>query len=70
MLLHFQYKPLYKEKNLPGWTFSFYYKKQRLLGNYLGDGTIEWLFIVPKETDRKQLEQQIHDLMLYHVYDN
>ncbi|MEK4030963.1 MULTISPECIES: YheE family protein [Bacillaceae] len=70
MLLHFQYKPLYKEKKLPGWNFSFYHKKQRLLGNYLPDGTIEWLSTVPEETERKQLEQQIHDLMLYHVYDN
>ncbi|OCA87416.1 YheE family protein [Pseudobacillus wudalianchiensis] len=70
MLLHFQYKPLYQDKNLPGWAFSFYYQKRRLLGNYLEDGTIEWLSTIPEEPDRKQLEQQIHDLMLYHVYDS
>lgn len=70
MLQHFQYKPLYKDKNLPGWKFYFYYKKQRLSGNYLKDGAIEWLPVAPGEADRKQLEQQVHELMLYHVYDN
>ncbi|KAB7704936.1 hypothetical protein F9802_15340 [Bacillus aerolatus] len=70
MLLHFQYKPLYKEKKLPGWSFSFYYKKQRLTGNYLSDGTIEWLSSIHEETDRELLEKQIHELMLFHVYDN
>ncbi|KKB35628.1 YheE family protein [Bacillus thermotolerans] len=68
MLLHFQYKPLYKEQKLPGWSFSFYYHKQRLTGNYFSDGTIEWLSDIPQE--REQLEQQIHELMLFHVYDS
>lgn len=69
MLLHFQYKPLYQGEQLPGWSFSFYYKKRRMSGNYLPDGTIEWLSNKPTETERQPLEQQIHSLMLYHVYD-
>jgi Family of unknown function (DUF5342) len=69
MLTHFQYKPLYKNEALPGWEFSCFYKKQKRSGRYLQDGKIEWLINPPEQDDRNQVESQIHELMLFHVYD-
>ena len=69
MLTHFQFKPLYENEAIPGWLFSFYFKKLRRTGRYLQDGKIEWAENPPEDADRKTLENQIHELMLYHVYD-
>lgn len=69
MLTHFQYKSLYENTELPGWHFSFYYLKQRYTGIYKQNGGIEWTETKPTEDDREKLEKQIHELMLYHVYD-
>ncbi|WP_042356563.1 YheE family protein [Bacillus rubiinfantis] len=69
MITHFQYKPLFENKNIPGWKFSFYYKNRHYTGNYHQSGTIEWLALNPQDEDRQTLSKQIHELMLYHVYD-
>ncbi|MBM7647628.1 hypothetical protein JOC78_000549 [Bacillus ectoiniformans] len=69
MLLHFQYKPLYESKKIPGWTFSFFYKNTAYHGTYHGNGTIEWGQTPPSEQERQLLEKQIHELMVFHVYD-
>jgi hypothetical protein len=69
MLTHFQYKPLYENADIPGWHFSFYYLKQKYNGVYNPNGQIEWSTTKPNEQDQKKLESQIHELMLYHVYD-
>ena len=42
MLQHFSFKPMYENKQLPGWTFSFFYKQVRYSGEYLPDGSITW----------------------------
>jgi hypothetical protein len=67
LIQHFQWK----ESPPFGWTFSFYYKQTRLKGTYQKDGVIKWhqpeqLF----EEDRLLLESAVHDLMLYHVYED
>lgn len=67
MITHFQYKPLYANKDMPGWRFSFYYKKQKITGIYHPDGKIE-LADPPKDND-DHLMKQIHEIMLYHEYD-
>lgn len=67
MISHFQYKPLYENKDLPGWQFSFYYKKSKHSGIYQPDGKIEWSTDAPK--DEEQVIKQIHEIMLFHVYD-
>lgn len=68
MISHFQYKSLYHKK-LPGWSFSFYYKKRKLEGVYNPDGRIDWLINKPDLDDEETIKKQIHELMLFHVYD-
>jgi hypothetical protein len=69
LLTHFQFKPLFENKNIPGWNFSFYYKKQRFAGIYHQTGKIEWNSNTPELDDIETLTSQIHELMLYHVYE-
>ncbi|MBS4177523.1 YheE family protein [Lederbergia citrea] len=69
MLLHFQVQSLYEDKRLPGWRFSFYFNRCKYEGTYHPDGSIQWMSLAPKEQDQAILEKQIHDLMLYHIYD-
>jgi hypothetical protein len=69
LLTHFQFKPLFENKNIPGWNFSFYYKKQRFTGIYHQTGKIEWTVNTPEQDDIETLTTQIHELMLYHVYE-
>ncbi|WP_053365454.1 YheE family protein [Bacillus sp. FJAT-27245] len=69
MLTHFQFKPLYKNTEIPGWEFSFFFKKLKRTGHYLQDGKIEWGQNAPEGLERNELEKQIHELMLFHVYD-
>ncbi|MBW8349626.1 YheE family protein [Bacillus sp. IITD106] len=70
MLQHFQIQSLYKEKKLPGWLFSFYFGQQKFKGIYHPDGTIEWQSKSPEGKHLSVLEKQIHDLMIYHIYDH
>ncbi|MED4206040.1 YheE family protein [Neobacillus mesonae] len=69
MITHFQFKPLFENKNIPGWHISFYFKKQRYTGIYHQTGKIEWPTVVPEPADLQSLTSQIHELMLYHVYE-
>nr|WP_106780999.1 DUF5342 family protein [Lysinibacillus timonensis] len=66
MITHFRYKHLYENVQLPGWSVSFYYKQQYFQAEYKKDGKIVWIGEVPTETDK--IEQQIHELMLFHIY--
>ncbi|MCJ8005890.1 YheE family protein [Lederbergia wuyishanensis] len=70
MLQHFQLRPLYDETKLPGWNFSFYFHQQKYTGIYHPNGNIEWKSISPDEHHLLALEKQIHDLMIFHIYDN
>ncbi|PLR89935.1 YheE family protein [Bacillus sp. T33-2] len=69
MITHFQYKPLFENTKIPGWRISFYYKKQHFSGVYHQNGKIEWTGTVPATDIIHGLEAQIHELMLFHVYD-
>ncbi|HEY4553837.1 MAG TPA: YheE family protein [Bacillaceae bacterium] len=69
MLQHFQYQSLYEDKRLPGWKFSFYHNGSRFEGLYHASGKIEWSSQAPEGAVEPVLQKQIHDLMLYHVYD-
>lgn len=69
LLTHFQFKPLFENKNIPGWNFSFYYKKQRFSGIYHQTGKIEWTANTLEQDDIETLTSQIHELMLFHVYE-
>lgn len=67
MLQHFNFKSLYENKQLPGWTVSFFYKQARYTGEYEADGTIKWIGETP--VDEEAVKKMIHELMLFHVYD-
>lgn len=67
MITHFRYKPLFENAQLPGWGISFYYKQKYYQAEYKKNGEIKWLGEVPKEIG--DIEKEIHELMLYHVYD-
>ena len=69
MLSHFQWKPLFENKQLPGWRFSFFFKGTAYSGIYHKDGNIEWTPQVPPTDFEQQLKTQIHELMLFHVYE-
>lgn len=69
LLTHFQYKPLFENKNIPGWNFSFYFKNKRYSGVYHQSGKIEWTVNTPEQKDIDTLTSQIHELMLFHVYE-
>lgn len=69
MLQHFQFNPMYKDKRIPGWTFSFYFKGKRIEGIYHQNGKIEWTSEKPDIKYENGLQKQVHDLMLFHVYD-
>lgn len=70
MISHFQFQPLYQNSQLPGWKFSFYFKKQHFTGIYHQAGKIEWTARQPENQDEEKLAAQIHELMLFHVYEN
>ncbi|MET1014006.1 MAG: YheE family protein [Paenisporosarcina sp.] len=67
MLQHFSFKPMFENKQLPGWTFSFFYKQSRYNGEYQPDGKIHWMGSIPPDEDT--VKKMIHELMLFHVYD-
>lgn len=69
MLQHFQFKPLFTNKQLPGWKIQFYYDKQKYECLYLQNGTIEWSSHEPPAQNQKDIKGQIHELMLFHVYE-
>lgn len=69
MISHFQFKSIYQNKQLPGWTFSFYFQRQKFSGIYHQNGDIAWTTAPPKLEENENLKRQIHELMLFHVYD-
>lgn len=55
MIQHFSFKPLFENTQLPGWTISFFYQRERYAAEYLKDGTIQWTGpIPPNEEDVKK----------------
>lgn len=69
MITHFQYKPLFKQANLPGWQISFYYGGVHFDGIYHKNGQIEWRSTLPPKEEEATIQSQIHELMLFHVYE-
>ncbi|AIY04809.1 hypothetical protein Plano_0844 [Planococcus sp. PAMC 21323] len=67
MLQHFKFKPMFENDQLPGWDISFFYKNERIAGEYHPDGSIVWKSKTPQ--DEETIKTMIHELMLYHVYD-
>ncbi|MFC0473717.1 DUF5342 family protein [Halalkalibacter kiskunsagensis] len=66
MLAHFQWK---SNLSLREWSFSFFHDGQFITGTYYKNGHIKWGQSVLTAESKKKLEPHIHDLMLYHVYE-
>lgn len=69
MISHFQWKPLFKSSKIPGWSFSFYLHGTKYVGTYNKDGSIEWQGNQPEKDQLDDVTKQIHELMLFHVYE-
>ncbi|QKS70732.1 DUF5342 family protein [Paenalkalicoccus suaedae] len=69
MISHFQYKQRNKASAQRGWSFSFFHNQARHTGTYHADGSIEWKQL-DSESKKDELEKAVHDLMLYHVYED
>lgn len=67
MIQHFSFKPLFENTQLPGWTVSFFYQRERYSAEYLKDSTIQWTG--PTPPNEEDVKKMIHELMLFHVYD-
>lgn len=67
MLQHFKFKPMFEDSRLPGWNISFFYRNERIRGEYHPDGSIVWQSAPPQ--DEEAIKKMVHELMLYHVYD-
>ncbi|MBU8905424.1 YheE family protein [Desertibacillus haloalkaliphilus] len=70
MISHFQWKEIRNNLVRREWEFSFFYAGTYFQGRYHKDGTIEWPTASPNADVIKTIEMQIHDLMLYHVYED
>ncbi|TDL35406.1 hypothetical protein E2R51_06765 [Jeotgalibacillus sp. S-D1] len=71
MIQHFHYQSMFENKQLPGWLISFTYEGQRISGIYHKTGNIEWTSppLFRDQEAEENVKKQLHDLMLYHVYD-
>ncbi|RHW36597.1 hypothetical protein D1B33_09325 [Lysinibacillus yapensis] len=69
MIQHFQFKPIFENRVLPGWIVSFYYKQQPYKAEYKKDGEIQWIGAKPTDEELLNVEKVIHEYMLFHVYD-
>lgn len=70
MLAHFQVSLANNSMIKPSWQFSFFFQGKYYKGMYHYNGNIDWTPLIPEEEDRADLEQRVHDLMLYHVYED
>lgn len=69
MINHFQYKPLFNQATLPGWRISFFFLGTLYNGIYHKNGQIEWGAMSPPKDREQEIHMQIHELMLFHVYE-
>ena len=70
MITHFQFEPLYPNKQIPGWKVSFFFQGKAVRAKYLKNGDIEWQenYTFSPEAEAN-IRSQIHELMLFHVYE-
>ncbi|MBM7646910.1 hypothetical protein JOD45_003145 [Scopulibacillus daqui] len=69
MITHFTYKPFLSKSRQTNYQFSFFFKGAAYQGIYHYNGEIEWATEEPEEAFLKDITAQIHELMLFHVYD-
>ncbi|MFB4163721.1 DUF5342 family protein [Alteribacillus sp. JSM 102045] len=70
MITHFQWSERKNNWLRKEWKFSFFFKGNYFNGIYFKDGTIEWAGNTPPSNDLKNIEAQVHDLVLYHIFED
>ncbi|WP_096201502.1 DUF5342 family protein [Bacillus sp. FJAT-45350] len=70
MISHFNWKERDATLIKKEIQFSFFFKGEYYQGMYYSDGTITWTERQPDGQAKENLEMQIHDLILYHVYED
>ncbi|GAE35657.1 DUF5342 family protein [Halalkalibacter akibai] len=70
MISHFQWKELKNNLVRSEWAFSFFHEGHYYTGTYFKDGSINWNQDTLTLEKKKLLEPKLHDLMLFHVYEN
>ncbi len=69
MFSHFQYKSVGLKARKPKWEISFFYQGSYYRALYLHDGQFDWFEPAPPKSEQEKLQSQIHELMLFHVYE-
>ncbi|BAB04862.1 YheE family protein [Halalkalibacterium halodurans] len=69
MISHFQWKELRNNLLRREWSFSFFTQGTYYHGIYDKEGAIHWGTPAPSDALKQTLEPKIHDLMLYHIYE-
>lgn len=70
MFSHFQYKEIATNHRLrKAYEFSFFYRGQHYRGFYHPNGKIDWYEPQPPADLVGKFESQVHELMLFHVYE-
>ncbi|MFS0613640.1 DUF5342 family protein [Lederbergia ruris] len=70
MFQHFQVQTILPNQQHLGWKFSFFYKQRKISGLYYPNGQIHWESPLTFLESRDKLEKQVHDLMIFHIYDH
>lgn len=68
MITHFQQKEI--DRSIPDgkWSISFFHNKKRCTGYYYKNGDITW--VNAPDDHEEDIKAIVHDLMLYHVYED
>lgn len=70
MFSHFQFKEIAtKRRYRKAYEFSFFYQGDHYRGFYNPNGKIDWYEPTPPEDIVDKLQTQVHELMLFHVYE-
>nr|WP_246031882.1 DUF5342 family protein [Salibacterium salarium] len=70
LLTHFQWKERKNNIINKEWSFSFFFQGTYYRGSYFKDGTITWSDNHPPESQLNNIENQVHDLILFHIFED
>jgi len=70
LISHFQLKEIDTGKRfLKAYEFSFFFQGGHFRGYYHPNGKIDWYDPAPPDEAIQRLQSQVHELMLFHVYE-
>ncbi|WP_085522034.1 DUF5342 family protein [Tuberibacillus sp. Marseille-P3662] len=70
MLTHFTYQPFFSSENRRReYQISFFYHGKPYRAIYHYNGEVDWQTATPPDSEIEPIMSQLHELMLFHVYD-